>query len=429
MLIVNCYIKVYGCQMNAADSSILSRLLADAGIDETSEETTADAVVLLTCSVRQHAEERARGFARTMRGMGKKVIVAGCMGKLRAGELVEAGVADYVVGPDEYRLIPRLLADDAPQTHPDREDLETYEDLLPRAQGTVSASLAITRGCNNYCTYCVVPYARGPERSIPYESIESQVCHFVEHGAKEIFLLGQNVLAYNHGDLRFIDILERLSDIRGVERLGFLTSHPRDLSRNTLERMAELPKLLEFFHLPLQSASDKVLALMNRGYTFREYEMKIAWIRELFPNPYITTDFLVGFPGETDEDFHVTLDAVKGIGFDFAYMFAYSERPGTRAEQMACKVPDREKGSRLSALIDRVNSVTRERASRLVGSEEEVFITAPAPRGDGAMLAGLRNHRSVIFKQTAVPGERLNARIVRLEGLTLLAEPLRKEVV
>jgi tRNA-2-methylthio-N6-dimethylallyladenosine synthase len=426
MVIVNCYIKVYGCQMNAADSSILSRLLADSGIHETPDETDADVVVLLTCSVRQHAEERASGFARTMRGMGKKVVVAGCMGKLRARELVDSGIADYVLGPDEYRLLPGLLTG---KTSKGAGDFETYADLLPSAAGSVSSSIAIIRGCNNFCTYCVVPYARGPERSIPYESIERQVRHFVEHGAKEIFLLGQNVLAYNHDGTKFVDILERLSCIDEVERLGFITSHPRDLSRRDLERMAGFPKLLAFFHLPLQSASENVLAAMHRGYSLEMYEMKVAWIRELFSNPYITTDLLVGFPGETTRDFQATLDAVERIGFDFAYMFAYSERPGTAAQNMSCKIADSEKRRRLRLLIDHVNSIARERASRLVGSEEEIFITAPAPRGDGDMLAELRNHRSIIFKQTAVPGERLFARIVRLEGLTLLAEPSKKEVV
>lgn len=430
ILIVNCFIKVYGCQMNAADSSLLSGILAGAGITETLSEKDAESVVVLTCSVRQHAEDRAKGFARTMRGEGKKVVVAGCMAQLRGDSLIREGVADYVAGPDQYRMIPSFIKEQEMQArNPDFDELETYSDLLPSFKNSVSESLAIMRGCNNYCSYCVVPYARGPERSVPYQSIERRIRRFLDCGAKEVFLLGQNVLAYGDAGKRFIDLLERLSGLSGLERIGFLTSHPRDLDKETVRRMAAIPNLLHFFHLPLQSASDKVLSLMNRGYTMADYEERVAWVRETFEKPYITTDILVGFPGETQEDFQYTLDAIERIGFDFAYMFAYSERPGTRACEMSAKVSQEERQERLCVLIEHANAIARKKASCLVGSEEEIFITAPAPRGDGAMLAGLRNHRSIVFKQKARPGERLRARIVRLEGFTLLAEPLTKDVV
>mgnify|MGYP001041145481 CR=1 FL=1 len=427
IFIMKCYVKVYGCQMNAADSHLVSRLLADAGINEVSEPSEAEAVVLLTCSVRQHAEDRAWGFARTMRGLGKKVILAGCMGKLRGNELVEEGAADFVLGPDSYRRIPGLLLDqDGFDTPPD--SLETYGDLLPAPNSSVSASLSVMRGCNNFCTYCVVPYARGPQRNIAYPDLERQLRYLLDQGVKEIFLLGQNVLVYAYEDMGFIELLERAARLEGLERLGFLTSHPRDLSYETIRRMADIPQLLHFFHLPLQSASDRVLKRMRRGYGLAEYEEKIGWVREAFPDVYLSTDLMVGFPGESEEDFELTLDAVRRIGFDFAYMFAYSERPGTKAADMAEKLPVPERKRRLAELIDRQNEVTRRRAEGLVGTEEEVFVAAPAPRGKGAMLAELKNYRPVILNHTARLGQRLQARLVGLRGRSIIAEPLAKEV-
>lgn len=427
IFIMNCFLKVYGCQMNAADSHLVSRLLADAGIREVSESSEADSVVLLTCSVRQHAEDRARGFARSMRGQGKKVILAGCMGRLRGKALIEEGVADFVLGPDSYRKIPGLLLDqDNFDIPPD--SLETYGDLLPAADSSVSASLSVMRGCNNFCTYCVVPYARGPQRSIPYPDLEKQIRYLISQGIREILLLGQNVLAYRHGDMKLIELLERAARLEGLDRLGFLTSHPRDLSCDMIRRMADIPQLLHFFHLPLQSASDRVLKQMRRGYSLAEYEQKIAWVRSAFPDAYLTTDLMVGFPGESEGDFELTLDAVRRIGFDFAYMFAYSERPGTRAADMAGKLPVPERKRRLAELIGCQNEFTRRSAERLVGTEEEVFVTAPAPRGKGAMLAGLKNYRPVILNHTARLGQRLRARLVGLRGRSVLAEPLAKEV-
>jgi len=424
---VNCYVKVYGCQMNAADSGLVANLLEDAGVNVVGDEDKADAVVVLTCAVRQHAEDRAAGFARSMRGQGKKVVVAGCMATLRGRELVEAGVADFTAGPDEYRLIPDLLLERSAGQRP--ESLETYRDLLPRQQNPVSASVAVMRGCNNFCTYCVVPYVRGAERSVPHAALERQIRHLLDNGAREIFLLGQNVLAYRDGERDFVGLLERVARMEGLERLGFLTSHPRDLTKEMIQRMATVPELLHFFHLPLQSASDRMLARMRRGYSAAEYEEKVGWVREAFPDVYLTTDVLVGFPGETEADFRLTLEAVRRIGFDFAYMFAYSRRPGTEAAQMDGQVPEGERHRRLAELIELQNEITRRRAANLVGRIEEVFVTAPAPRGRGAMLAELKNHRNVILNRTARPGERLEARLVAIRGHSVLAEPSVKEAV
>jgi len=420
---MNCFLKVYGCQMNAADAHLVSRLLAEAGINQVSASNEADAVVLLTCSVRQRAEDRAAGFARTMRGEGKKVIVAGCMGRLRGKELIDGGIADFVLGPDDYRAIPSLVLDKSALPLRSSPDLETYSDLLPSGNGPVSASLAVMRGCNNYCTYCVVPYARGPERSVSYPDLERQIRHLLDKGIKQIFLLGQNVLAYHREDMEFVDLVERVARLEGLERLGFLTSHPRDLSREAVQRMAGIPQLLHLFHLPLQSASDEVLKRMGRGYCIAEYEERVAWVREAFPDTYLTTDLLVGFPGETERDYQLTLDAVGRIGFDFAYMFAYSERPGTRAADMEDQVAVPERKRRLAELIERQNAITRRSAERLVGAEAEVFVTAPAPRGEGAMLAEMKNTRLVILNHNARLGEKLKARLVGLAGWSILAEP------
>lgn len=423
---MNCYVKVYGCQMNQTDSELLSRLLADAGINEVESSEEADWVVLITCSVRQHAEDRASGFARSMRGQGKSVIIAGCMARLRGSQLREQGIADYVLGPDEYRRVPHLILSGEDSASSGYS--ETYADLLPVTAGPVSASLAVMRGCNNFCTYCVVPYARGPERSIPYPALERQASTLASQGIKELFFLGQNVLAYGWNGMGFVELLEHAARFDGVERLGFLTSHPRDVSRDMLARMSCISKLLHFFHLPLQSGSDKILEAMRRGYTFSEYEEKVGWVRELFPDAYITTDLLVGFPGESEEDFRLTMDRVNRIGFDFAYMFAYSPRPGTEAALMGYQVPAVERRGRLAELIALQNHETRKRVTRLVGGEEEVFVIAPAPRGKGAMRAALANNRSVILNKETRLGERLRARLVGVEGRTLLAESVGKEM-
>jgi tRNA-2-methylthio-N6-dimethylallyladenosine synthase len=415
--------------MNSADSHIISGLLNDAGITEVVSCDYADAVILLTCSVRQHAEDRAAGFARTMKGEGKKVLIAGCMGQLRGKKLVEDGLADYVIGPDDYRSIPGLLMNGESTCGNSQDGLETYCDLLPHRTDPVSASLAVMRGCNNYCTYCVVPYARGPERSVPFQAVLDQVRFLALKGTREIFLLGQNVLAYQDGGRRFIDLLEQTATVSGVERVGFLTSHPRDLDSEMIDRMARIPQLLHFFHLPLQSGSNRILELMGRGYTLEEYEEKILHIRNVFPDAYVTTDILVGFPGETADDFAQTMEAVDRFEFDFAYMFAYSVRPGTKAARMTGQVPEKERKARLAVLIEKQNSITYEKARGLVGREEEVFVTAPAPRGEGAMIVELKNHRSVILKHTARPGERLKAKLVGIQGWSVLAEPVVKEVV
>ncbi len=415
--------------MNQYEAGIVRAVLESAGFEETAAEREADVLLMLTCAVRSHAERRAIGRLGTFRAIrdaepGRVVAVLGCMSRNVRDSLVSEHRADLVLGPDHYRHLPELIEQVVTTGQPvvrlDHTD-ECYEHVTPHAPAGVRGQVTIMRGCNNHCAYCIVPHTRGPERSRPQRQVLDEVRGLVETGVRDVTLLGQNALAYDDNGTDFVALLHAVAAIPGVERLRFLTSHPRDLDQRVVEAMAEIPAVCPDLHLPVQSGSDRILKMMGRRYTRGQYLDKVAFARRLLPDLGLTTDVLVGFPSETEADFSDTLDLIREVSFDFAYMFRYSQRPGTPAEGMTPKVSEADAGHRLARLIDVQNRITRERNARLVGREVELLIEAPGPRGRG-MLGRTRTNKTVIVTGPAAVGDTLTCRITHIRGWTPIAE-------
>jgi tRNA-2-methylthio-N6-dimethylallyladenosine synthase len=434
------YLQTYGCQMNVYESGVVRRVLTDAGFAETADEQDADVLLMMTCSVRSHAEQRALGRLGTFRALrsereGRVVGVLGCMAQRLAGTLVNDHGADIVVGPDEYLRLPELIANVQAGTSglvATRQTSECYDAVMP-GQGLSSTKdsprssptsfVSVMRGCDNYCTYCIVPHVKGRERSRPLASVLAEAERHAEEGAKDITLLGQNVLAYGDGSRRFPDLLESVASALPQVRIRFLTSHPRDLDPNLIEAMSRLPNVCPSLHLPVQSGSNPVLERMNRGYTREDYLAKIALCRKALPEVCLTTDVLVGFPSETEADFKATLDLVEQVRFDFAYMFRFSLRPGTRAEELGPKVSEADAGRRLSRLIEVQNRITAERNRGMLNKEFELLIEGPSPR-DSGWLGRTVTNKVVIVKGHCAPGDLVRCRVARINGWTPVAEPV-----
>jgi tRNA-2-methylthio-N6-dimethylallyladenosine synthase len=298
---------------------------------------------------------------------------------------------------------------------------ETGLEDSPRSGTVASAFVTVMRGCDNYCTYCIVPHVKGRERSRPLASILSEAERHVANGAKDITLLGQNVLAYRDGSRRFPDLLAAVASALPQVRIRFLTSHPRDLDASLLEAMRRLTNVCPSLHLPVQSGSNPILERMNRGYTREEYMAKVSLCRNALPEVSLTTDVLVGFPSETEADFRATLDLVEQVRFDFAYMFRYSMRPGTRAGEFEPKVSEADGGRRLSRLIEVQNRITAERNHDMLGKEFELLIEGPSPR-DSGWLGRTVTNKVVIVKGSCVPGDLVRRRVTRINGWTPVAE-------
>ncbi len=435
------YLQTYGCQMNVYESGVVRRVLTDAGLAETADEQEADVLLMMTCSVRSHAEQRALGRLGKFRALrseraGRIVGVLGCMAQRFAETLVTDHRADIVVGPDEYLRLPELIASVQAGTTglvATRQTSECYDQGLSPTKDCPRPSpmsfVSVMRGCNNYCTYCIVPYVKGRERSRPLASVLAEAERHVEEGVKDITLLGQNVLAYRDGSRRFPDLLEAVASALPQVRIRFLTSHPRDLDPNLLKAMSRLPNVCPSLHLPVQSGSNPVLERMNRGYTREDYLAKIALCRKALPEVCLTTDVLVGFPSETEADFKATLDLVEQVRFDFAYMFRFSLRPGTRAEEFGPKVSEADAGRRLSRLIEVQNRITAERNRGMLNREFELLIEGPSPH-DSGWLGRTVTNKVVIVKGHCAPGDMVRCRIKRISGWTPVAElPVRAAAV
>ncbi len=424
------YIRTYGCQMNLYDEGIVKEILRREGYEPTEEKEEASLILVLTCSVRKHAENRALGFISSLAGLKsedpeKRIGVLGCMATAFGEKLLSYG-ADFILGPNEYKKLPKILRgqfqsptlDENPES-----SCETYEDIQPKAKG-IKAYLAIMRGCSNFCSYCIVPYCRGKERSKEFSNLLEEAKRLVAEGVKEITLIGQNVLGYQSNGLTFLDILKELNKIDGLKRIRFLTSHPKDLSFSLIEEMALLisqGKLCPEFHLPLQSGSNRILSLMNRGYTKEEYLKKINHLRSFLPDVAITTDLMVGFPSEEEDDFQETMAMVENIRFDFAYMFKYSERPFTRANSLQPKVKEEIKGRRLSHLIEVQNRITKERNEEMRG---KVFPVLIEDKIAGEFRGKTPQGKMVVIKDGGekILGEIYPVKIVGLNGWTPIGQ-------
>ena len=427
------YLESYGCQMNFSDSELIETLLVEQGLKAVSAENEADLILINTCSVREHAEQRVLGRLRALKKHkdtrpGTLLVVCGCMAQ-RLGEklFIDVPWVDIVVGPDSYRKLPELIREAAEGTLVQAAELvldraETYEDLVPLRRDEVSAWVPVTRGCDNFCSYCIVPYVRGRERSLDPEVVERQVELAVESGAREVVLLGQNVNSYHFGSFGFADLLRRLDTIEGLGWIRFLTSHPRDLSEEIIDALAECSKACEHLHLPFQSGSDRVLEAMNRGYTRDYYLDRIRILRDRIPDLSLTTDILVGFPGETEKDFEQTVSLMEEIRFDYAYTFRYSVREGTAAAGIEDSGTEQEKKRRLQTVIDVQRAHTRAALDNMLGSELEVLLVRPAKSGGGKFIAKTRKYFNIILPaESSQVGKLGRAKVTGNTGMNLIA--------
>ncbi len=379
------YILTFGCQMNEYDSEVLESLLASDGYIQTDRPDHADLAVINTCSVREKAESRALARISQIAALkdqnhSLKVVVAGCMAR-RAGESIIEKIpgVDYVVGPDYIPEIPDIINSENDTKVFTGEVSDATGIGYKNRPGRVTGYLAITRGCENYCSYCIVPYVRGSLRSRPLKSIRAELKLLVEMGAKDITLLGQNVNSYSDNGLDFPGLLHELSpDL--PPRLRFVTSHPKDMSDSLIHCFGEIASLCHSLHLPLQAGSNKILQAMNRGYTVEHYLGLIEKLRRISPDISLSTDLIVGFPGETEADFNSTLEMVKRIEYDSAFMFRYSVRPGTKAASMIDDVPEKEKIERLKQLIEIQQDIAAKRNRRWQDRSLEVLIEKQSRR-------------------------------------------------
>jgi len=423
------YILTFGCQMNEYDSELLESILSADGYLLVPEPNQADLIVVNTCSVRQKAEDRALARISELSALKKlnrslKIVVAGCMAK-RAGQSIidQIPLVDYIVGPDHVPEIADIIEQKSPQRIYISDTPESESNVsTPKTKGP-AAFLAISRGCENYCSYCIVPYVRGAFRSRPAKSIIKQVAALTESGIKDITLLGQNVNSYQDNDTDFASLLKAIAPI-GPPRLRFLTSHPKDLSDKLIECMAEIPSICHSLHLPLQSGSNMILAAMNRGYTFEHYNSIVERLRRAMPDITLTTDLIVGFPGETPDEFERTLAAVESIQYDAAFMFRYSVRPGTAAADITDDVPEPVKIERLTRLITVQQQITERRNARWIGRRMEILIDGFSRRQPIVPKGKTRGGLSVLInnRPDLKVGDLITATIVSSRAKTLLAE-------
>jgi len=376
---LNVYIETYGCQMNKLDSEYAAALLDAGGFSVVSGYTEADVILLNTCGVRDNAEQRIYGRIGELSALkrGKPDLlfgVIGCMAQ-RLGEKLLSGVVRIVAGPDSYRNLPDMIerAISEPVVDTVLETGETYEGIIPVRSGNRSAWVAVMRGCDNYCSYCVVPYTRGRERSIPHGRIIDEVVHLKENGFREVTLLGQNVNSYHDGNVDFAGLLECVANT-GIGWIRFLTSHPKDLTAGILQVMARRENVCNHLHLPLQSGSDRILRAMNRKYTVSRYLSLIEQARSIVSGINISTDLIFGFPGETGEDFQKTLEVMRTVRFDFAFMYRYSEREGTQACLLPGKIPEDVRIERLKEAIVLQNSIMRQKNREHINSVFVVLV-------------------------------------------------------
>jgi tRNA-2-methylthio-N6-dimethylallyladenosine synthase len=433
------FIETYGCQMNVADSETMAGVLEGAGMTLAERAEDADAIIVNTCAIREHAEQRVLGrlgdyaWLKASRP-GLIVGVAGCMAQhLRARLLDKARVLDLVVGPDGYRRLPELLARAASEPVADvRLDRdETYGDLEPRRAGGVRAWITVQRGCDKFCTYCVVPYTRGRERSLPLADLVTQVRAAVTRGYREVVFLGQTVNSYHDGTHDFADLLRATDAVGGLLRIRFTSPHPSDMSDRVVAAIAECPKVCPQVHLPLQSASDPVLEAMGRTYTVDGYRDVVARLRAAVPGLALSTDIIVGFPGETEDDFERTAAYMREVRYDSAFLFKYSARPDTKAWRQPETVSEEEKGRRLEHLLAQQQAISGALNDRVIGREVEVLVEGPARRSGGSgrgagQLFGKSAHfKSVVFDDDGSPAGTLRqVRVVGATPITLIGEPV-----
>ena len=434
------YIETYGCQMNVADSEVVASVMQMAGYETTESVDDADAVFLNTCSVRDNAEQKIYHRLEALAAIRRKhpliIGVLGCMAERAQQDLLENHHADLVAGPDAYMSLPDLIAQ-AELGHKainiELSTTETYKDVVPQRIGLghkIGGFVSIMRGCNNFCHYCIVPYTRGRERSRDVESILKEVRDLRDKWYKEVTLLGQNVNSYrlenldNLGTLDFPNLLRRVAEEVPEMRVRFTTSHPKDMSDETLKVIAEMPNVCKHIHLPVQSGSDRILKLMNRKYTREWYMDRVHAIRRIIPDCGLSTDIFVGYHSETEEDHQLSLSLMREVGYDSAFMFKYSERPGTYASKhMPDNVPEEEKIRRLNELIALQTEMSAIQNKKDEGKEFDVLVEGFSKRSREQLCGRTEQNKMVVFdKGSHHIGETVRVRITGSTSATLFGE-------
>ena len=440
------YIETYGCQMNVADSEVVASVMQMAGYEATDTLDDADAVFLNTCSVRDNAEQkiyhrlealdalrRQRAKSQKTTANGLIIGVLGCMAERVKDDLLTNHHADLVAGPDAYLSLPDLVAQ-AETGHKainiELSTSETYRDVVPqRLHGAkIGGFVSIMRGCNNFCHYCIVPYTRGRERSRDLESILREVRDLRDRGFKEVTLLGQNVNSYrcrgDEEDILFPELLRKVAEEAPEMRIRFTTSHPKDMSDETLRVIAEMPNVCKHIHLPVQSGSDRILKLMNRKYTREWYMGRVEAIRRIIPDCGLSTDIFVGYHSETEEDHQLSLSLMREVGYDSAFMFKYSERPGTYASKhLPDDVPEEEKIRRLNELIALQTEISAQQNKKDEGKEFDVLIEGFSKRSREQLMGRTEQNKAVVMDKAGHHiGETVRVRITGSTSATLLGE-------
>lgn len=423
------YIETYGCQMNLSDSELITTILDKAGHSEAEDLDQAELIIFNTCSVRQHAEDRVLGRiscerARKTVNSRLKIAVVGCMAQRMGKSLIEKGIGvDLVVGVDQYLKLPDMIAELEDSAIVEQDSKQVYDDLVPKHHDPHCAFVTIMRGCDNFCSYCIVPHVRGRERSRDYREIEYEVEQAISSGKYDITLLGQNVNSYHYEGVSFPMLLDRLSGLNKQYRLRFITSHPKDLSDELIEVMARNPKISKHIHLPMQSGDSEILERMNRKYDYSHYKALVDKLRRAMPEIAITTDLIAGFPGETEGQFGNTLKAISEIRFDYAFCFKYSNREGTDAAEYDNQVSEDIRLHRLQRMIDLQRQITLEKYQDKIGTEIEVYVEALSRKSNEQVSGKTDDYKiAVLSGDVALIGSFVKAQVIAATAGTLICE-------
>ena len=427
------HIHTYGCQMNVADSELVESILIDQGYYNSNDPSKADAIFINTCSIREHAEDKVHsqlGRYELIKKETPDVIIGvlGCMAQSLKHDLLEKrSFVDIILGPDSYRRLPELLkrSEGNPQSLVDTKlsRFEVYDDLFPSRNEGINAWISIMRGCDKFCTFCIVPFTRGRERSRNTLSILEEAKEAVKQGYKEITLLGQNVNSYHYEDYQFHHLLEAVAGVPGIQRIRYTSPHPQDITEELLSTMSKHKNICNYIHLPLQAGSDKILKRMNRTYTKSHFLSLVQRIRDILPDVGISTDIIVGFPGETDEDFGQTIEVMNEVKFDSAFNFKYSSRRGTKASEYEDKVQEEIKQQRLEQVIDLQKKHTLERNMDLVGKLQAVLVEKESKMSSDYWAGRTDSNKWVIFKKENIPKKDMVSVLIKeAKGITLHGE-------
>ena len=432
----NVYIETYGCQMNFADTELVMGILKSNGYELAKEIDDANVILLNTCSIRDNAEQKIYHRLEHLRGNkrnkpGVVVGILGCMAeRLRKNLIEEKKIVDLVVGPDEYRRLPEFIS----SAYIGEKGIgvklsrtETYDDIIPYREEGLSAWISVMRGCDKFCTFCVVPFTRGRERSRALDSIVDEVKEISQRGFKEVTLLGQNVNSYSDNGKDFADLLAACAIAAPKIRIRYSTSHPQDFSDKLLYTISEHENICNYIHLPIQSGSNRILNLMNRTYTIEHYLSIIDKARKIIPGVSFSTDIIAGFPTETDADHQQTLKAMKTVRYDGAYMFKYSPREGTKAYEMGDDVPDEIKANRLNDIIDLQQSISAEINQAQIGTEETILVESTSKKSEDFYSGRTDTNKICIVPRNAGTniGDYIRVKIVRANSATLFGEVIK----